>query len=579
MIDAVNVRLNVRGIFLIFALLLAFYLRIDDVGNWPLRMDEAFSVWGAQMGFIEGTEFTARDVHPPMYYWLLHIWTRMTGSSEFAIRMLSVFLSLTTISMVYAITSRLSKRRLAAVLATLLISVSPYHIQWSQDARMYALATMFSGLAIYGHLRTRTRLFAISGIGAALSHYFGAIVIGILVLHEIIVRRDWGQRRRGWYAALALIIVVCSVWGGYAVGLMRKDPSFATFDPQAAFLMMAGVYSVNSSTHLGAYNLHVMLVTLIFLTGLFLSWRINPRAMSLIFLGCLLPPAFISFLGLPFVPIHVNALQERYYNVFAPFVFAGFGIGLDTMIRARWLRLVGALIGMGLLLFYGSLVLEGADERYFKDDYRSMMKAVAALTNADDRVYFISGGRKPLVFYHLDRAGYDVPRNVYAEPVNITGIPRSSDDDVAAKMNWIFAGIDRFWLIEIEAHLDEPLDAPLDWIKDNYHRIYHIPVAWNGISFFSNDENDTVPAIDSIIPPVVTEARPGDQVRIGVPAGMTVDLVHSGQTIDTKRAETWTLLQFDIYPFYFNGYYELRVADESYSFAITHSQDFPGDGT
>ena len=68
MIEAVNRRLNARGIFLLFGLLLAFYIRIDEVGNWPVRWDEAFSVWEAQMGFPELTEYTAGDVHPPLYF-------------------------------------------------------------------------------------------------------------------------------------------------------------------------------------------------------------------------------------------------------------------------------------------------------------------------------------------------------------------------------------------------------------------------------------------------------------------------------------------------------------------------------
>ncbi len=566
-----------RGLLLVLVLLLAFYLRIDDLGNWPVRWDEAFSVWEAQMGFVEGTDFTARDVHPPLYFWLLHIWVRLTGSSEFAIRMLSVLPSLITILVVYAITLRLSRQRLAALLAMLLITTSPYHIHWSQDARMYALATLFASLTIYAFLRSRTRLFVISGILSVLSHYYGAIVLAVIVLHEAMFGRE-RRARRQWYAATAVISAVFMVWGAYTIGLMRKDPSLATFDPQAAFLMMAGVFSVNSSTHLGAYNLHVMIVTTIFFAGLLLNWRIHPHATSLIILGCLLPPTIITLLGLPIVPIHINALQERHVSVFAPFVFSGFGIGLAAMLRRRWLRPAAVVIILGLLALNATLLHKRADNRYFKDDYRSMMMAISALTSADDRVYFISGGRRPLVYYHLDQAGYDVPKNVYAEPVNVTGIPRSSESDVADMMNWIFAGIDRFWLIEIEAHLDQPLDAPLDWIKDNYHRIYHIPVAWNGISFFSNDEYDTIPEIDAIIPPVITEARPGDLVRIGVPAGATVELFHSGQTIDSHVAETWMLHQFDIYPFYFNGNYELRVADQRYPFVITHSQDFPGSG-
>ena len=574
MINLTDSSLSKRTIILIPVLLVAFYLRLDELGNGPVRWDEAFSVWEAQMGFIEGTDFTARDVHPPLYFWFLHLWVRMTDSSEFAIRLLSVFPSLITIPVVYAITHRLSRQRLAALIAMLLITTSPYHIHWSQDARMYALATMFASLTIYANLRSRTRLFAISGIGAVMSHYYGLIVVCIILIYDVITRREV-VRHRQWYAAIAVISAVFIVWGAYTIGLMRKDPSFATFDPQAAFVLMANVYAVNATTHHGAYAFHVLLMTSIFFAGLLLSWRGNPRATTFVIMGCLLPPTIITLLGLPIIPVHVNALQERHVSIFAPFVFTGFGIGLAAMLRMRWLRLVGATIVMGLLVFNGSLVMKRADKRYFKDDYRSMMGAVAALTTEDDRVYYTSGGRKPLVYYHLDRVGYDVPKNNYAEPINVIGIPRRSAD-VDAMMQEVFGGISRFWLIQIEAHLDEPLDARINWINENYYRVYHFPVAWNGVSLYSRDEYETAPDIAAILPPVITEARPADQVRIGVPAGMKVDLVHSGQVIDTHSAETWMLHQFDIYSFYFNGDYALHAGDERYPFVITHSRDFPG---
>ena len=91
-----------------------------------------------------------------------------------------------------------------------------------------------------------------------------------------------------------------------------------------------------------------------------------------------------------------------------------------------------------LVIFDGVLIAKRLDARYFKDHYRSMMAAVAALTSAEHRVFFTSGGRKPVVYFYLDRAGYQVPRNVFAEPLNVTGIPRRSDD-VAAMMQWVFA--------------------------------------------------------------------------------------------------------------------------------------------
>ena len=536
---------RISTIVLLIILLLAFSLRVHNLGEQPLRWDEAFSVWEAQMDLAQLTEFTASDVHPPLYFWLLHGWVKVAGISEFAIRALSALSGLVSIAAVYAITCRLCHNRLAAWLATLLIATSPYHIHWSQDARNYAVATMFTCLAVYASLRPRPLLFAISGIGAAMCHYFGALVVGILALREFLFRRDMGMKRRGWLAALAAIAVVCLVWGGYTAGLMRKDPSLAIFDPLAPFVVMANVFAVNSATTLDSAAPTVFIIATIFFLGLALSWRDDRRAAALILLGCLLPPAFIAALGLPFIPVHVNALQERHFNIFAPFVFAGFGIGLAAMLRRRWLRPLAAFAVAGLLLFNADLTLKRADQRYFKDDYRTMMAAVAALTTEHDRVYFVSGGRKPIVYYHLDRVGHDAPSNYRAEPLNVIGIPRQAAD-VDAMMRDVFFGVTGFWLLEVEAHLDEPPGARVDWLNARYHRLYHIPVGWNGISYYSIDPKDEIPAIDTIIPPGIAEARPGDHVRIGVPAGTRVDLVHSGQVVDSRLSEVWTLHEFDI---------------------------------
>ena len=554
---------------------MVFHLRLDDVGSWPVRWDEAFSVWFGQMDLSVSTERTANDIHPPLYFWLFHVWIRLTGVSEFAIRSFSVFFGLIATAVTYVFTLRLSRQRLAASVALILIALSPFHITWSQDARMYALATMSVGLTAYTYLRGWTRSMALGGIAAALSHYFGAFVIVIIVLHRVIYWRDHRHDRRQFVIAILVIALVCLLWAIFAFGLIRRDSGHARFDPQHTFQLMATLYTVSKSADLHSYVAVVLLILLVFLSGIFLSWIDNRRATSFIVFGCIMPPVILSVLSLPVIPFYVTGLADRHFVAFAPFVFAGYGVGLSAMIRRRRIRVAGLLLLAGLVILNGVLVAEKRDARYFKDDYRSMMAAVAALTDTDDKIFFTSGGRKPVVYYHLDRVGYDVPKNHYAEPVNVTGIPRSSED-VDAMMNRLFAGVFRFWLIEVESHLDAPLDARTNWLNENYYRIYHIPVGWNGISLYSTDENDAIPDVNAVIAPVVTEARPGDQVRIGAPAGARVDLIHSGQVVDSHVAETWMLHQFDVYSFYFNGLYVLQVADSSFPFEITHSQDFPG---
>ena len=566
-----NTDLTTMKVFLVLALLLAFHLRVDAVGDWPLRWDEAFSVWFGQMGLAEGTIKTADDIHPPLYFWFLHVWLRLAGISEFAIRALSVFLALITIAVVHSLTLHLSRRHLAAALAVLLITLSPFHITWSQDARMYPLVTMFAALLIYASCRGWPRLQAISGIGAALSHPFGVFVLAILALHRVLHWREFRGGHRQWVLANMIAGVVLLLWVAFTIGTIRTERGPATFEPLFAYQLMATLFATGVSVHIDDWILPVLLVSAVFILGLALNWRHNRRATSLVLLGCALHPLLITSLGLPFVPFYISDLQERHFIVFAPFVFAGFGIGLAALLRHRWLRLAGALALAGLLALGSVRAMEKSDQRYFRDDYRSMMAAVTALTSADDKIFFISGGRKPVVYYHLDRAGYDGPKDSYAEPLNVTGIPGYADD-VPAMMAEVFATFPRFWLIEIEPHLDDPPGARINWIDEHYHRIHHIPVAHNGISYYSRDENEALPDVRTLVPPVIREARPGDQVRIGVPAGATVDLVHAGVTMETRRADSWQLLSFDIYPHYPNGEYSLHVADDRYSFIVTHSQ-------
>lgn len=597
-------------IIAIVALLLAFGLRIDNLGEMPVRFDEAFSVWLSNMEFANFTERTASDIHPPLYYWFFHLWTRLAGTSEFAIRAIAVFFSLITAAAVYVFTHRMSQNRLAASLTLLLITLSPFHIQWSQDARMYAQVTMFASLALYAYLRmfclcdrgahcgqqvncsARARqsfsllpsgscrggaLLAIAGIGVTLTHYFGGIIVIIITIHCLFHWRQFRSGRRQFAIAIGIIAAAFLLWAAYAIGLIRRDPGYASFQPVYTFWLMATLFAVNKSIHIGKYLPASLLVSAILFVGIVLTWCHRRRDAILILLGCLLPPASIAVAALPFFPFHIHSLSERYFVICAPFVFAGWGISLAAMLQRRRLRLIGLAATAGLLILNAHLAGEQRDARYFKDDYRSMMETIAALTTSDEKVFVFSARFALQVFYYLDQAGYDAPKDANARYINVTGVPVGYVDDWPAMMGRAFSGFPRFWLIEIEAANDDPLGKRIKWIEDHYFRIFRIPIGRNGISLYSIDPTDQIPESAAIIPPVVTEARPGDQVRIGVPAGAKVDLVHSGQVIDTRLSDTWMLHQFDIYPFYFNGLYELRVADESYPFVITHSQDFPGD--
>ena len=59
---------------LLLTLLLAFGLRLYRLVDKPVWWDEGWSVWLARRDFLGIAVRTASDEHPPLHYWLLHLW-------------------------------------------------------------------------------------------------------------------------------------------------------------------------------------------------------------------------------------------------------------------------------------------------------------------------------------------------------------------------------------------------------------------------------------------------------------------------------------------------------------------------
>ncbi len=126
------------GAVAIVATFLRFYL-IDEKAIW---MDEAFSLWVARHGLTEIWRWLIRiDQHPPLYYSLLHVWIGLFGDLQGAVRTLSALASALTVPVFYAAARRLLDRPLAMIAVTIL-AVSPFHVRFAQETRMYALLTL-----------------------------------------------------------------------------------------------------------------------------------------------------------------------------------------------------------------------------------------------------------------------------------------------------------------------------------------------------------------------------------------------------------------------------------------------------
>ena len=126
------------------AALVNFY-RLTAQSFWA---DEGNSIAQAMRPVPEIVVRAAMDIHPPLYYVLLHAWTRVFGLSEFAIRSLSALAGIAVVVLTWALARRLwgaATARVAGVIAAL----HPALVYYSQEARMYAFIALWASLAGY----------------------------------------------------------------------------------------------------------------------------------------------------------------------------------------------------------------------------------------------------------------------------------------------------------------------------------------------------------------------------------------------------------------------------------------------
>lgn len=129
---------------LLLILLFGLILRLFSL-NQSLWLDEATSILAAKNFSFQDLilKFSPGDFHPPLYYLVLKAWIIIFGTSEIAVRILSVLFGVATIFVVYLIGKKLFGFKVGMATAAFL-ATAPLHIYYSQEARMYSLETLLA---------------------------------------------------------------------------------------------------------------------------------------------------------------------------------------------------------------------------------------------------------------------------------------------------------------------------------------------------------------------------------------------------------------------------------------------------
>ena len=433
-------------------LLLATGLRFYRLAGQSLWSDEGNSLALAQTSLGEIASRTALDIHPPLYYWLLHGWMRIFGESEIAVRSLSAVAGVLLVAVVYRLGTQLSDRRVG-LLAAFITAVSPFQIYYAQEARMYALLALLAALTVwatiglmrdwirvtkdeesnsvgaairYPFLVTRySLLYVLSATLGLYTHYAYPVILvatNLAVLVWLWRTRGQGQvaqRMVGWLVLQLVPVLLYLPWLPIAWRQLTTWPAPSPPDAAGAWhtiwrTLLFGPVGVEAS------DLWLLVFGLAAVVGIArLLWKgaLSKTVLLLLYLGlpilltlALFKPAYLKFL----------LVASPALGLLLALSLLGSRSGSDVSWIGWPAAALVAVLGAGLVVAaaWGPLKAYYTDPAVARDDYRGMARYLEVAAGPEDAIILNAAGQQEVFGYYYggDTPIYPLPRSRPLDP-------------------------------------------------------------------------------------------------------------------------------------------------------------------
>ena len=183
-------------LILVGIIAIAASLRLYGLDQQSLWYDEVAEETAFQRQFLIKYP-TIKPYTPPLNLFFMYPMTRMFPGSEFALRIIPCTFGLISIPLLFLLGRRLFNEK-AGLIASFLLAISPFHIWYSQEARMYALQWMLSLISIIFFLRMLERPgrgnytgYIISTTAALYTHQLAVFLLLLQGLYVLLFYRQY----------------------------------------------------------------------------------------------------------------------------------------------------------------------------------------------------------------------------------------------------------------------------------------------------------------------------------------------------------------------------------------------------
>lgn len=440
-------------IWVFIALAVAFFVRVRELNAQSLWNDEGTSVALAQRSIAAILNAAAQDIHPPLYYLLLSGWVAVAGIGEFAVRFLSVLAGVLVVALTFRIAREFFDQDVA-VIAAVLSALNPFQVYYAQETRMYIWVTLFAAVSVWAMvvvfkpprenappLRKRIHrrivfllLYVLFTLAALYTNYYAFTVVvfqNLAFLAWLVWARRTRRPRIGhslvfWGIAQVVIVLAYLPWLNLARQSLTSWPGIS--EPLSLPELVWRIVSAFATGADAPLDFQIYLIAaylLLFIGGLLPSRDLFKQSAWGI-VTCALW-ALVPLLAMYFVSLSRPAYNPKFLLLATPGFIILAGRGVSVLYPGLFLRerapygsfneprskrlarqyintaklLVGALFAAGAILALQNMY---SDPRLQRDDYRSIVNYINAVSTDRDAVIVNAPGQLDVVRYYFKSA-------------------------------------------------------------------------------------------------------------------------------------------------------------------------------
>lgn len=470
-----------KTILLLSIIAVGLFLRVYNLEEESFWVDEGYTVVVSGLDVTSIIEEAGKDSHPPLYHLILHFWIGFFGDSEYAARSLSVILGTLSVFMTYKVGSSVFDDKLG-LLGSLIIGLSVFHIEYSQEARNYSLMVLLALCSYYYFIRLLAKN-SIKGMTGYIiftsllmyTHVYGMFILfsqNIYFLINYISENKSKTSAKAWYFLQFVLLVLYAPWISnlvHQVTIIQKwfwiaRPTIKSLG--GTFLEYSGSYelllffvALAAFSLVGIEKIHgkIDLRKPIESAGSYL-WKVRLLDVdkSFLLLIWLFVPIILPFIISQFTaPIYL----KRCTIVASPAFY---------LLTARGVKNISNKLAVAaVLVSVGALSLVSVKEYYsktIKEQWREVASHIEKNATAGDLILMNDGFHPRYVFdYYFKKSDVDI------KP--FTEKTRFIDEKNIAELDQAVKGYKRVWLLL--SHSGDPAGLIIKRLSVIYNLIYY----------------------------------------------------------------------------------------------------------